>query len=555
MVHTHSIPRSLVYLWLLSQGQRLQMLLCCLTGMVGVILSLLFIYCTKLVIDAAASGRSFVVPAVATGSLLMLQLACSVWHRWLSTRLQVTSGNALRHRLFERLLRVQGHEVEQMHSGDVMNRIEQDSAALSTLLTSTLPGLLVTLVQLLSAFLFFCWLDRFLPWVVAGVLPLMLPAARLYVRRMKRFTHRIRRSDSEIQSVIQESLQHRSVVQTLEQNEHHVERLDTLQSELVRHVDDRMRFSLMARTAVAAIFSGGYLTSFLWGAYRLSEGSITFGTLTAFLQLVGKVQSPVLDLSRQLPTVVNALTAVERLMELEAMNQEEQGEAIRFAKTPDVVLSDVTYAYRPKDEPILQHFTCRISAGTMVAVVGTTGRGKTTLLKLLLALLRPQEGSVMLTAEAAASGQFADADKGLSVEVSALTRGNFVYVPQGNTLFSGTLRDNLRMGCPEATDEQLCEVLQVAEAEFVLQLPHGLDTRINELGNGLSEGQAQRIAIARALLRPGRILLLDEASSALDAATEQRLIANLRRYCQGKTLLFVTHHASIIQACDQQIRL
>ena len=559
--HT-SIPRLVAYLWLLSQGQRLQMALCCLTGVMGVMLSLLFIYCTKQVIDAAASGHSFITPAVVTGGLLLSQLACSVWHRWLSTRLQVTYGNALRHRLFERLLRVQGHEVEQMHSGDVMNRIEQDCAALSTLLTTTLPGALVTLVQLAASLLFFCWLDPLLPWIVAGVLPLMLPAARLYMERMKHFTHCIRRSDSEIQSVIQESLQHRFVVQTLEQSGHHVERLDTLQSTLVRQVDDRMRFSLLARAVVAAIFSGGYLTAFLWGAYRLSQGSITFGTLTAFLQLVGKVQSPVLELSRLLPTVVGALTAVDRLMELETLGQEEQGTAIRFAETPDVVLRDVTYAYRPKDAPVLQHFSCRIAAGSMVAVVGTTGRGKTTLLKLLLALLRPQQGEVLLTAAegygpsglAAESGSSGLA-AGQSVEVSALTRGNFVYVPQGNTLFSGTVRDNLRMGCPEASDERLCEVLRVAEAEFVLQLPHGLDTRINELGNGLSEGQAQRIAIARALLRPGRILLLDEASSALDAATEQRLLANLRSYCQGKTLLFVTHHAAVIQACDQQIVL
>ena len=542
MIGSMFLSRSISYLWTLSQGQRLLILLCCLTGIVGVTFSLLFIYFTKMVIDAASSGTSFMLPAVITGCLLLVQLACGMWHRWLSTRLQVINGNALRHRLFERLLRVQGQEVEQMHSGDVMNRIEQDCAAISTLLTSTLPGMLVTLMQLVAAFLFFCWLDSVLPWVVAGVLPLMLPAARLYVRRMKHFTHRIRRSDSEIQSVMQESLQHRSVVQTLEQHHYHVERLDTLQVELVRQVDDRMRFSLMARTVVAAVFSGGYLAAFLWGAYRLSLGSITFGTLTAFLQLVGKVQSPVLDLSRLLPTIVNGLTAIDRLMELEGMSEEERGEAVCFSETPDVELRDVTYAYHAKDRPVLKNFSCCIPAGRFVAVVGSTGRGKTTLLKLLLALLRPQQGQVLLTSVT-----------GRSVEVSALTRGNFVYVPQGNTLLSGTIRDNLRMGCLKATEEDMCEVLRVAEAEFVHQLPRGLDTRVNELGNGLSEGQAQRIAIARALLRPGRILLLDEASSALDAETEQRLIQNLRQYCQGKTLLFVTHHAAIIDACDQQI--
>lgn len=520
------------------------MTLCCLTGIVGVVLSLLFIFYTKQVIDLATTRQPFLRPAIATALLLLLQLASSALHLWVSTRLQVTNGNALRHRLFERLLHCRGQEIERLHSGDVMNRIEQDSNAISTLLTSTLPGFAVTVVQLLAAFIFFCWLDPTLPWIVAGVLPLLLPASRRYMQRMKRYTHRIRQSDSEIQSVIQESLQHHTVVKTLEQDEQHLGRLDRLQDTLSQQVSERMRFSLTARTAVATIFSGGYLTAFLWGAVRLSQGSITFGTLTAFLQLVNKVQRPVLDLSRLIPSVVNALTAVERLMELEALQQEEQGNRLYLTETPDIELRNITYTYIKGNLPVLSHFDCRIAAGSLTAIVGETGKGKTTLLRLLLALIEPQEGEALLVDR-----------EGRHIRLSSQTRCNFVYVPQGNTLFSGSVRDNLRMGKPEATEEEMRAALQTAVADFVWQLPHGLDTHLNELGSGLSEGQAQRIAIARALLRPGTVLLLDEASSALDTETEERLMDNLRRYGQGKTILFVTHHPAIVEACDQKIVL
>lgn len=534
------------YLMELSKGQRLDMMACSLTGICGVVLSLCFIYYTKRVIDLATAGKSFAQPVIITGALLLLQLGCSALHLWISTTLQVKNGNAIRHRLFGRLLHSRGQELEKMHSGDVMNRIEQDSNAISTLLTTTLPGAVVTLIQLSAAFLFFCWLDPTLPWIVAGVLPLLLPASRIYLKRMRKYTHRIRKSDSRIQSVIQESLQHRTVVKTLEQDGEHIDRLEQLQDTLSQQVNDRMRFSLTARMAVAAVFSGGYLTAFLWGAVRLAAGEITFGTLTAFLQLVNKVQQPVLDLSRLLPSVINALTAADRLMELEAFRQEEVGESIYFAETPDIELEDVTYTYQPGDAPVLSHFTAHIPAGSSVAIVGETGKGKTTLLRLLLALVEPQEGCVRLCATDG-SGQ--------SVPVSSRTRSNFVYVPQGNTLFSGTVADNLRMGKPDATEEEMRCVLHVAVADFVYQLPQGVETRLSELGNGLSEGQAQRIAIARALLRPGQIILLDEASSALDADTEARLMKNLRTCCRGKSLIFVTHHAVIIEGCDQCIQL
>ena len=517
----------LAYLWDLSCGQRGRILLSCLIGILGTAFALGFVYTSKQLIDIATGARagSLTVMAAATVGLLALQLLCGAADTWVAARMGVEAANALRHRLFGRLLRSRWNALEQLHTGDVVNRVEQDTTAIVTLLTASLPTAVVTVVQLVAAFAFFYVLDPVLPWLVVGILPLFLLGARFYLRRMKHLTHDIRRSDSRIQAVIQETLQHRTVIKTLEQDEGRIRSLGTLQDDLRSQVLSRTRFSLAARMAVSSAFAGGYVTAFIWGALRLSTGSITVGTLTAFLQLVGRIQRPAFDLSRLVPSVVNALTAADRLLELERLPAEDGG-------------------YSEGDAPVFSGFSHRFESGTCTAIMGETGRGKTTLVRLLLALAEPQEGRITLT------------DGATACPVSARTRGNFVYVPQGNTLFSGTVRDNLLMGNPDATPQELDEALHTAVAlDFVRALPQGLDTPLSEQGGGLSEGQAQRIAIARALLRPGRILLLDEATSALDPETERTLIARLRRHAAGRTLLFVTHHPALAAECDATLRL
>ena len=540
--------KKLKYIWEVSAGQRGRILLSCFTGILGVVFSLAFIYASKLVIDIAtgATAGSLTHAAILTIILLILQLLCSTADTWISTRMQIETGNTLRHRLFSRLLQSRWNELERFHTGDVVNRVEQDTSAIVALLTSSIPAFIVTGVQLLAAFVFFCYLDSSLPWLVVGILPIFVLGSRFYMKRMRRYTHDIRQSDSHIQSVIQESLQHRTVIKTLEQGERHLDRLDDLQDMLRTQIMGRTRFSLSARMIVAIAFSGGYLTAFLWGAIRLSTGSITFGTMTAFLQLVGKVQRPVLDLSRLIPSVVNALTAIDRLKELEDLPAETTGEALLFTTTPHLELKDITFSYTAGDRPVFDHFSCCFPAGSCTAVVGETGRGKTTLIRLLLALATPQEGSITLSTF---NSQLS------TLEVSPQTRSNFVYVPQGNTLFSGTIRDNLLMGNPHASDEAMHQALHTATADFVFKLPDGIYSPLNEQGGGLSEGQAQRIAIARALLRPGNILLLDEATSALDPETEFLLIKNLRNHCAGKTFIFVTHHPAVAEACQAVIKL
>ena len=243
-------------------------------------------------------------------------------------------------------------------------------------------------------------------------------------------------------------------------------------------------------------------------------------------------------------------------MELEELPSEASGTAQLFPQTPDLQLKDVTFSYSTGDRPILNHFSCNFPAGSCTVVLGETGAGKTTLIRLLLALATPQEGSITLSPANTAQPPLSTLNFQLStLEVSPQTRSNFVYVPQGNTLFSGTIHDNLLMGNAHATEAEMLQALRTACADFVLSLPDGIDTNLNEQGGGLSEGQAQRIAIARALLRPGHILLLDEATSALDPETERQLIKNLRRDCTGKTFIFITHHPAVAEACEATIQL
>lgn len=544
-----NLKDKICYLWRVSAGQRWAVLVSCALGALSVLFSLAFIGVSKYVIDIATETVTGSLPeaALLLVALLVLQLLCNIVDSWVGIRMQIELGNTLRHRLFTRLLHSRWNELERFHTGDIVNRVEQDVSSVVGLLTGSFPSLVVTGVQLLAAFLFFCYLDPFLPWIVVAVFPLFLLGSRYYMKRIHRYTHKIRRSDSLIQAVIQESLQHRTVIKTLEQSGNRVSKLDEWQDTLRNQVLGRTRFSLAARSFVSLAFSGGYLTAFLWGSVSLSTGAITFGTMAAFLQLVGKVQRPVLDLSRLIPSFAQVFTAIDRLEELERLPEESGEESIRFAETPDVEIDNITFRYVEGEAPVFSHFSCKFPAGSCTAVMGETGRGKTTLVRMLLALALPEEGSIVLRTHSQLQEE--------GCLVSPSTRCNFTYVPQGNTLFSGTIRENLLMGNPEATEEDMNHALRTAVADFVFSLPDGIDTLLTEQGGGLSEGQAQRIAIARALLRPGHILLLDEATSALDSETERVLLGNLRRDCKGRTFVFITHHLMVAEGCDEVVRL
>ena len=283
--------------------------------------------------------------------------------------------------------------------------------------------------------------------------------------------------------------------------------------------------------------------AFLWGVVGISHGTVTYGMMTAFLQLVGQIQRPLVEMGSQLPAIIHATASIDRIMELEALPREEADESILLEGTAGVRIEGISFAYPESERKVLEDFSWDFIPGSKTAVVGPTGIGKTTLIRIMMSLLKPQEGKVMLYTSSE------------SREASPAVRCNMVYVPQGNSLFSGTIRENLLMGNPEASEEEMNTVLKTAAADFVFSLPDGLDTQCFEAGAGLSEGQAQRIAIARALLRPGTILLLDEFSSALDAETENLMLERLTSSLSDHTMIFITHREKIIDYCDSVLRL
>ena len=531
------------WLWSAWRGNRLQAVLNALIGVLMVAVSLAQVWAVKRAIDVAAgsAGGSLLWAVAVMGLLILTDFGLNISSVWVRNILGIRAQNRMQQRMLDRLLRAEWAGRERRHSGDVINRLETDVNNVVTFLTETLPNTLGVLLLFIGAFSYLFSMDRLLAFVTVAILPLFIGVSKLYVRRMRSLTRMVRNSDSQVQSVLQEAIQHRLLIKTLEDDDAMVGKLAHTQQQLRYHVLQRTRFSVLSNFILNFGFSFSYLVAFLWAAVRMSQHTLTFGGMTAFLQLVNRIQTPARSLSKVIPAFVNVFTAAERLMELEEAPLEEQGEPIAFDAPCGVRFTDVTYAYEA-DAPVIDRLTFDFRPGTCTAILGETGAGKTTLIRLILALIRPQQGQVELY------------DSRHALPLSPRMRCNFVYVPQGNTLMSGTIRDNLLLGRRDASDEEMRQALHQACADFVSELPAGLDTPCSEAGGGLSEGQAQRITIARALLRNRPVMLFDESTSALDPATEQQLLANLLD-TRHRTIIFITHRPAVVKYCDRVLRL
>ncbi len=533
------------WLWRAWRGNRLQAVLNATVGLLDVVVSLASVWAVQHAIDVASHVRpgSIFWAVALMGGLILCDFALNISAVWIRNLLGIKAQNRMQQRMLDRMLRSEWHGRERLHSGDVLNRLEFDVSNVVTFLTETIPSTLSTLALFVGAFCYLCSMDWRLALLIVFMIPLFVLVSKVYVRQMRKLTRQVRDSDSKVQSVLQETIQHRMLIKTLESDATMVSRLENTQRELRHKVVRRTAFSVFSNLVLNFGFALGYLVAFAWAALRMSRHTLTFGGMTAFLQLVNKIQSPARQLTKLVPAFVSVFTAAERLMELEEDPLEEQGDPILLPPPCGLRLNNVSYAYDAADGNVIEQLSFDFTPGSCTAVLGETGAGKTTLVRLLLALLHPQQGSIEIYDK-----------QGRKMALSPLMRANFVYVPQGNTLMSGTIRDNLRLGRLSATDEEMHEALHQSCADFVFDLPDGLDTYCTEQGGGLSEGQAQRIAIARALLRNRSIMLFDEATSALDPETERKLLQNiLTRH--DKTVIFITHRTAVIDYCDQTLTI
>ena len=520
------------WLWRNSQGIRWNTAVRIVAGIGQVTLGLLMVWLSKRFIDETIRTGSdddvmrmiLWLALVVVGGILLRQL-----YYYLTTLANTRQTNRLRLQMFSNLFRRRLYDEQELHSGDVTSRLAKDIEVVCGATTDVLPQLFITGIQLCGAFLLMRWFDARLAWALLLLTPLAIVFGKLIARRLRQMTLDIRNDESRIQMHIQEGMEHNAVLRSLGSEQWVTERLSQRQEQLRGNVMRRTRFTVIARIIMGCSFGLGYLLAFVWGGLGLRSGAITFGVMTSFLQLVGMIQHPILQMLNMVPSLIHATASIDRLEELEVVDQRV---IVDRPSLPDarICFDNVSFRYAKGDKEILSHLTHTFLPGSKTAILGETGIGKTTLFRLILGFIEPTEGKVE-------------------------TGGRLSFVPQGNTLMSGTIRYNLLLAKPEASDEALQAVLHTACADFVNELPDGLDTELGERGSGLSEGQSQRIAIARGLLHDADILLLDEISSSLDESTERELYRRLFSASPEKTMLFITHRTSVTELCDEVIRL
>ena len=534
------------WIWRNTQGIRLNTAVRIVAGTAQVALGLMMVWLSRRFIDETirtGTTRDVTVMVIwlvltVVGGVLLRQV-----YFLLTTRAGIHQTNTIRLRMFSSLFRRQLYDDKEIHSGDISSRLTKDIEVVSETTTDTLPQMCITCIQLVGAFLLLHYFDRWLAWALLIMTPLAILMAKFIGRRLRQMTLDIRQDESRIQMQVQEGMENNPVLRAMGSEEWMTDRLDTMQQQLKGNIMRRTRFTIMIRIILGSAFGLGYLLAFVWGGLQLRNGAITFGIMTSFLQLVGQIQHPVMQLLNLVPQVIHSTASIDRLHELETLETGPDASTLH-PTLGGIRFDNVNFRYAGGDRQILSDFTHDFLPGTKTALMGETGIGKTTLFRLMLGFIAPQSGSISLYGT-----------DGSTMPVGAQTRPDFVFVPQGNTLMSGTIRFNLQVARPEASDQELLEALHTACADFVQELPDGLETLLGERGSGLSEGQAQRIAIARGLLRPGSILLLDEISSSLDPETETELYRRLFQTYPGKTMIFITHRTAVTTLCDSTITL
>lgn len=536
-----------IFIWLYNtwKGYKLQTIINIAIGILLVFTDLAFVWGTKLCIDIATHNNTrFSLKSAITLLIILLitQLLLSYASKWVKATLGAKSTCQMQKDNYRHLLQCDWSALKQYHSGDILNRLEKDIDSIVTFLTESIPSLLATVTRLIGAFLILYIMNKTLALIIIIICPLFLIISKLYVKKTRLITHDIRTSESKIQTTIQEGLQHITVLKTFGKTLWATEILNETQNNLKKGIKNKTIYSSISSLTMNFGFSAGYIITFTWGVLNLENGIITYGALIAFMQLIGQIQAPIRNLSRYIPIFINAFTASERIIELQAIKQEKLFYKPLLKGDVGIELKNVTFQY-PKGRHIFENFSYNFTPHSKTAIVGETGKGKTTLIRLVLSLLHPQKGCIEIY------------NKTTRLSLTNLSRNNFSYVPQGNTLLNGTIKSNLILGNKYATETDMVNALTAACANFVFNSEKGLDMPCGEGGNGLSEGQAQRISIARALLKPCSILIMDEATSSLDEDTEKNVIKNITNLYPEKTIIFITHRPEILKYCTHVLHL
>ena len=527
------------WLWQYSRPYLGKILLVMVFGLLETIASLLMVQISKEIIDHATFGNAFVRLMVVYVLLMLGMQAVTVISSLVSTMLTERFSFGIRKQIYEKIIHSHWMDVKKYHTGDLMTRLTSDAGNI----IGTIPSIIQLAVELLLVFFTLFYYSPMLAMFALLVAPVAALSSWWLGKKLRKLQVKVQESEAAYRSFLQESLANLLIVKAFANEDYSTERLTQLREERFHWVYRRTKMGVASSTVMSLAFQTGYIVAFCYGAIQISRKMITYGTMSVFLTLVNRVQAPVMGLAQQIPKVVSILASAGRIMELQQIPLEMKTDTQIPSARIGVEIKEMTFGYT--DETVLENVNLRIGAGEFVAIIGESGIGKTTLIRIIMSFMSNIRGSVTFFNE-----------KGDLERANAATRKFISYVPQGNTLFSGTVRENIRMGKLDATEEEMYEALKLASGyEFVMGLPKGIDTVIGERGHGLSEGQAQRIAIARAFLRKAPFLILDEATSALDEKTELEVLQGLKELSPRPTCLIITHRKSILPYCDRELQI
>lgn len=496
-----------------------------------------------------ASGNSEGSFLFYTGMLAVI-IAFQAVLNILSSNLKVRVSGKLemqfKQAIFSSILKKSYLEVAKLHSGEIINRLTSDIDILVNGIVGIFPQMISLGTKLIVGLLVLFRIDFSFTFLILTIGMLMCVGSRIYSRKFRYLHKEVQETSGVVRSFLQECIENLIVIKSFSNESWIGEQLSAHQQKNYQKKIKRNTISNLANTTMYVMFTAGYYAALVWGAVQISRGILTFGTLTAFLQIIGQIRAPFRNISGLIPQYYSMLASAERLMELEELSDELRQNEIShphsfYEEMQAIVFENVSFSY--EDGAILKDFSVRIEKGSLNAVVGTSGKGKSTMMKLLLGLISCDKGKIY----------FENQEE--KVLLDAGSRNLFAYVPQGNFILSGTICENITFSNQKATEADIISAAKTACIwEYIKELPKGLDTILKERGSGLSEGQIQRLAIARAILSDAPILLLDECTSALDEETERKVLKNLKKL-HTKTILCISHKAAAIHCCDTQISL
>ena len=511
------------------------------------LLSLKFVSVSREVINIAIGQAEgvLIISCITLVILLLIKLIMQIAVSYINVHASSKIEIHLKRTIFKNLIGKDYMLLSAYHSGELLNRINSDVSEIVSGIVSIIPSAALFLTSIIGGFVYLYSIDSLLALLILAVGPLVFIGAQLYSKRYKAMHKDYQTANGKTQSFMLEILQNLLVVKSFNCEDEMLDRSETLQKVSYKLRVKRTTVSVFSTIAMFIVFNAGYYFSLAYGAFKLMHGLLTFGDVTAILQLVNQIQTPFKNISGLVPHAFSVLASAERIMELEALpNEQTSGKALPhgiYSASTEIIFDNVKFAYNADSDISVMNFSFKL--GEFTAIAGESGIGKSTALKLLLGILTPSSGRIYLKT---ASGEF---------ELGSLTRELFAYVPQGNLILSGTIRENLAFSKKNVTEEELIQAAKTAQIwDFISSLEDGLDTHIGEKGLGLSEGQAQRLSVARAIVHGAPILLLDESTSALDSETEASLLSALKKL-DGKTCIIISHKNAALDICDNVVEI